>query len=272
MLTASPRRRLLRWGSWFAVLNAALLAVVGLRYLWHYSALQPSFAWIYAIPAFLGQMTALGYTPFLLLVPVIVLVPRPWVVLPLGVVLASAVLSFIVLDSLVFAENRYHLTVLTFVMLEPMTWAFLALYFLIGAAIEASIAAWVWKHSAHPPRFRVGRYLAVVLGSCFLVSHLIHAFADAHAYVPVTAFTRYLPLYFPLKDVRRLERLGLVDEARAREQRRVATLGPPPEGDLNYPRAPLRCQPPQPMLNVLLVVIDGLRADAVGTVGVEYYF
>jgi membrane-anchored protein YejM (alkaline phosphatase superfamily) len=155
----SARRRLLRWGSWFAVLNAALLGAVGLRYLWYYSALQPSLAWIYAIAAFLGQITVLGYTPFLLLVPVIVLLPRPWVVLPLAVVLASAVLSFIVLDSLVFAENRYHVGVLTFLLLAPLTWAFLALYFLVGVAIEAMLALWVWKRSAVPPRRRIGWYL-----------------------------------------------------------------------------------------------------------------
>jgi membrane-anchored protein YejM (alkaline phosphatase superfamily) len=37
----SARRRLCRWGSWFAVANAGLLAVVGLRYLWDYSPLEP---------------------------------------------------------------------------------------------------------------------------------------------------------------------------------------------------------------------------------------
>ena len=57
----SPRRRLLRWGSWFAVVNAALLAVVGLRYLWYYSALTPSVAWVYALVAFVGHLTALAY-------------------------------------------------------------------------------------------------------------------------------------------------------------------------------------------------------------------
>ncbi len=258
----SARRRLLRWGSWFAVVNAALLAVVGLQYLWYYSALTPSVAWVYAVLAYVGQFTALGYLPFLLLVPVMVLVPRPRVILPLSVFLASAVLSFLVLDTLVFAENRYHLNVLTFVMLELQTWAFLTLYFLLGLAIEAMLALWVWKRSAWPPRHRIGRSLALGLGTCFLASHLIHAWADAHNYVPVTAFTRYLPLYFPLKDSRRMARLGLVDEARAREHRLVAALGRPPDGELNYPRALLRCEPRRPMLNVLLVVIDGMRADA----------
>lgn len=129
----------------------------------------------------MGHLSALAYIPFLLLlVPVIVLIPRPRVVLTLGVCLASAGLSFVLLDSLIFAENRYHLSVLTFGLLEPQTWAFLAFYFLVGMAIEAMLAAWVWKRTAPHPTRRVGRYLALALGSCFLASHLIHAWAAAH--------------------------------------------------------------------------------------------
>ena len=258
----SARRRLLRWGSWFAGVNAALLAVIGLRYLWYYLALGPSVAWIYAVLAYVGQLSALAYIPFLLLVPVIVLIPRPRVILPVGVALASAGASILLLDTLVFAENRYHLSLLTFSLLAPRTWAFLALYFLLGMAIEASLAVSVWKRTARPPTGRVGRYLALGLGSCFLASHLVHAWAEARYYVPVTAFTRYLPLYYPLTDTRVQVRLGLVDRARAREHGLVTALGRPPDGVLNYPRAPLRCDPRFPALNVLLVVIDAMRADA----------
>jgi membrane-anchored protein YejM (alkaline phosphatase superfamily) len=258
----SARRRLLRWGSWFAVVNAALLAFVGLRYLWYYVALGPSVAWVYAALAYVGQLSALAYIPFLLLVPVIVLTPRPRVILPVGVALASAGTSLLLLDTLIFAENRYHLSLLTFSLLAPQTWAFLALYFVLGVAIEALLAVSVWKRTARPPTRRVGRYLALGLGSCFLASHLIHAWAEARYYVPVTAFTRYLPLYHPLAATGVQVRLGLVDRARALEHGLVAALGRPPDGVLNYPRAPLRCGLNSPTLNVLLVVIDAMRADA----------
>jgi membrane-anchored protein YejM (alkaline phosphatase superfamily) len=39
-------------------------------------------------------------------------------------------------------------------------------------------------------------------------------------------------------------------------------MGRPADGGLRYPLAPLHCDPPSPRLNVLLVVIDGMRADA----------
>lgn len=256
------RRRLFRWGSWFALVNAGLLALVGLRYLWYYALLVPSVAWVYAVSAFVGQMSAFAYIPFLLLVPLIALIPRPRLIVPLGVFLSSTVLSFLVLDSLLFADNRYHLSVLTFTLLAPRTWAFLGLYFIIDLAIEAMLALWVWTRTVDPPRYRFGRYVVLGIVGCFLASHLTHLWAEAHYYTPVTSFTRYLPLYFPLKNSRKLARLGLVDPARARERNLVASLGRPPSGELHYPRSPLSCEPRRPRFNVLLIVVDAMRADS----------
>jgi membrane-anchored protein YejM (alkaline phosphatase superfamily) len=56
--------------------------------------------------------------------------------------------------------------------------------------------------------------------------------------------------------------LGLLDRTQARQQSLVAALRRPPEGALNYPLAPQRCEPKKPLLNVLLVVIDAMRDDA----------
>ena len=258
----SARKRLCRWGSWFAVANAGLLAVVGLRYLWYYSPLEPVVAWAYAVIAYVGHLSALAYILFILLLPLILVVPRPRVVLPLGVALASAGLSFLLLDSLLFAENRYHLNVLTFTMLEPQTWAFLAVYFLVGLVIEAALARWVWARTAHPPTRPIGRYLALALVGCFVAGQFIHGWAQPRFYVPVTAFARYLPLHYQLVSTNLMVKLGLVDRARARELGVGAALRRSADSVLNYPLAPLHCDPPSPKLNVLLVVIDGMRADS----------
>src|SRR5438046_571991 len=118
----TSRSRLLRWANWFALVNAALLGIVGLRYLWYYSPLEPLVGWVYAGFAYTGHLSGLAYIPLFMLVPVMILIPRPRVVMPLAVVMSSVVLSFLLLDSLVFAENRYHLGVLTFSLLETTTW------------------------------------------------------------------------------------------------------------------------------------------------------
>ena len=259
----SSRRRLLRWANWFAVANAALLAIIGLRYLWLYVRLSPSVAWGYALLAYVGHVSALAYLPCLLvLMPVILLSPSSRLVVPLGVLLGSIGGGLLLLDSLVFAENRYHLNALTFMLLAPQTWGFLGLYIVVGVAIEGMLAAWVWQRTARPPARRMGRYLALALGACFVAGHLIHARAEARYDVPVTSFTRYLPLYYPLQATKLQVKLGLVDRARARERGVAAILGGRPAGELRYPLAPLRCEPRAPRLNVLLVVIDAMRADA----------
>src|SRR6266853_6223421 len=112
--TMTSRRRLLRWAHWFTAVHVGLLALIGLRYLWLYLRLSPTAAWVYAPLAYVGHIAVLAYLPiFLLVLPLILLLPRPRVVVPLGVVLASAAVGFLMLDSLVFAENRYHLGILT---------------------------------------------------------------------------------------------------------------------------------------------------------------
>src|SRR5262249_61199273 len=88
----AARRRLLRWGIWFALLNLGLLVLVGARYLWYYLTLGPSPGWIYATLAFVGQMSIFAYLPFLILVPVILLLPWPRLVLPVAVLFGTTVL------------------------------------------------------------------------------------------------------------------------------------------------------------------------------------
>jgi len=259
----SRRRRLLRWTNWFAAVNAALLMIVGLPYLWHYAALGHSVSWSYALVAYVGQLGALACIPLLVLLSAVVaLVPRARLVLPLGVACASASVALATLDSLLFSANRYHLDVLTLTLLEPRTWAFLGFYFLVALAVEAMLAAWVWQRTACPPTRRIGRYLAVGLAGFFVATHLVHAWAAAHYDVSVMAFTRYLPLFYPLRNAGLLTRLGLVDRATARERGVAAALQTPLVGELSYPLAPLRCGPRVAPHNILLVVIDAMRADA----------
>src|SRR6267143_311444 len=126
--TPSLRCRLLRWAHRFAAANVAILLLIGIGYVWRYSPV--GFAGgVYAAIAYLSHLTVLAYVPLVaVLTTAAVLVPRPKLILPIGVVLAAAGASVALLDSLLFVQSRYHLCVVTFTLLDPLTFVFLGTY------------------------------------------------------------------------------------------------------------------------------------------------
>src|SRR5262249_47222613 len=177
---SSARRRLPRWPIGFAPANAALFAIVGLRYLWLYSPLAPLPGWTYAGLAFVGHLSAVAYAPLVLLAPVMLLLPWPRLIVPLAVSLATILLSFLLLDSLVFAENRYHLGFLPFRLRAPRRGAFCFLCGSRGGGGGGLVALWVGRRIARPPPRRIDWYAPLALGVCLRASTPAPAWAGPH--------------------------------------------------------------------------------------------
>ena len=125
------------------------------------------------------------------------------------------------------------------------------------------LARWVWQRTARPPARRIGRYLALGLVGCFVAGHL-----DPR--VGRGALRRAGDLVHPLPAAL-LPAPGLAAAGAARPRRSA----PGARAQRSSPRSagarpascstrsrPLRCAPRRPLLNVLLVVIDAMRADA----------
>ena len=190
--------------------------------------------------------------------------PRRRAVVGLAVVTAAAMLTLLVLDANVFAEYRYHLDPLTAALFERTTWLATALQFLILLVFEtppgAAPRATGWRGG---PPGRPGRWLAAGLVTCWLAAQVIYVWADAVSYVPVTQFTRYLPLYFPLQARRRLARLHLIEPGTLRDERQLQRLdAAAAAAQLRYPLSPLSCGTGT-ALNLMVILIDGLRPDVV---------
>jgi hypothetical protein len=257
------RRALLRFAGWFTAVNVLLCCLVGLRYLFLYQWPDTALGVVYPPLAMLGNFTLLlALAMALALGPLVAVVPRRRAVTVVAVVVAAAALALLVLDSNVFAERRLHLSLLVAVLFEPATWIAAALIFAIALAFEAMLAAQLWRWLAARPAAG-GRWLALALAASWAASQALHVWADATGYAPVTRFTQMLPLYYPQTAKRQLARLGLVDPARVREASLLRRSAGTDEGELNYPLAPLDCAPPAEPPNVLWIVVDGLRPDAV---------
>lgn len=260
------RRPLLRWVGWFAAANAGLFALVSLRFLASYPFTGDPLGAVYGVLAWIGHFALLGALPAgLVLVPLAALLPLRGAVTGVAVALYGTALALLVVDTNVFAEQRYHLTPLTAVLFEPATWAFVALIAAFALAFEALLAGYVRRWVEGAPS-RGGRALAAALAGAWLGSQGIHIWADAIGHTPVTQLTRYLPAYFPIHAKRTLARWGLVDPAVVERQRLLRKAGAAAAGQLAYPLRPLDCAPPAAPPNVLVVLVDALRPDAIDPV------
>ena len=262
------RRELYRWAGWFGVANAGLYLLVALRYLLAWSWPDSALATLYAPLAVAGQVALLAIVlPFLILGPLIAAWPARRVVTAVAVFLATLGLVLLVLDTNLFVERRFHLSLFTIVLFEPATWVFTGIVFLIALAFETMLAGTLRNWLAGRPQPAGGRPLAAGLVACWLLSQGLHIWADAVGYSPVTRFTAMLPLYYPLHAKRTLAKLGWLDEERVRQARLLRQGSADAEGDLRYPLEPLRCAAPTGNTpNVLWILIDALRPDAIDPV------
>lgn len=263
--TTRPRRSMLRWLGWFGAANAGLFSLVALRYLLIYDFPNDALGNAYVALAFIGQFAALACVPmFIVLVPLALLVPSRKLIIPLGVLFMSVGLSLLFLDTNVFAEHRFHLSWLTAQLFETSTWIFTAILFLIFVLFESMLAGIIWRNFALAPGPRGGRWLAAALCGCWLGGTAIHVWGDAVGYTPVTQFTRFMPLYYPIHAKRDLARLGLVDPEQVRQQRMLRGSLDAAAGQLRYPLEPLACSAERSELpNIVVILLDALRPDAI---------
>lgn len=258
------RGTLIRWAGWFGAANALLFALAGFRYLLAFGWPDEPLALTYVLLAFVGQFALLGYLPLmLLLAPVALLFPRPAIVTTLGAVVAACGVSLVVLDSSVFTEYRFHLSALVTQVLDTSTWVLTGVVFIALLGFQLLLARMILKR-VQARRNLFGLPLALALVVVWCGGQGIHIWADATAYSPVTGFTRYLPLYFPMKAKRRLAALGWVDPARVEQRRLLRRAAAPDLGPLRYPLNPMECSAdPDQTPNIVMLVVDALRPDKV---------
>lgn len=262
--THTNRRQLWRWLGWFIAANVGLCCLLGLRYLFFYQWPESWTGLVYAPAAMLGNFAML-LAAALALLPGTLIVFRPLrrTAFAIAALIAALALTLLVLDTNVYAERHMHLSLLVAVLFEPATWIAAALVFAVALMFEGLLAGILWRWLAARPRAG-GRFIVLLLAGSWVGSQAAHIWADAVGFGDVTRFTQTIPLYYPQTAKRALAKLGLVDPERVRQaslQRRGAHRD---DGELTYPLAPVACRAPESApTNVLWIVIDALRPDAV---------
>lgn len=264
MVEGSSRRQLFRWMGWFAMANAVVLGLLGLRYFSGYVAGDSALAWVYLVTVYFAHHVMLAVFPlFILLTPLVLLWPNRKGVTATAVLVFALLIAVIMLDSLLWFESRFHLNALTMKILGWQSWFFVSVIFLIGLVFEFLLArrTWAWVESKS---HRQGRLLGWLAVFSVFISQGIYAWADASYYVPVTSIGQQLPVYKGFTAKKQFSRWGLVNPQQSRERevaRRLSQgLNTAADRVLNYPLNPMQCRPGSGK-NILLIMADAMRSD-----------
>lgn len=257
-----------RWTMWFLALNSCVLMLVSLNFLKAMTLPDSTFAKVFLALAYPGHFISLSFYLFPVIALIILMYPRRGVVFAVSMCLETSLILLVIVDSLVFAQYRFHLNGMIWNLLTsgavkdilPITtklWLVLATAITGILLIEWALAqaCWRWVHKGQK---RYGVVITALILSVIVSGHILHAWADANHFTPITKQVRYLPAYKPLTMKKLLVSLGLVKKQPDEEKLRSSG-----GSALAYPLETIHCSNDRPeKLNLLLIVVDSWRYDA----------
>ncbi|MEZ8285608.1 DUF3413 domain-containing protein [Vibrio splendidus] len=249
---------------WFILINAMLAILISIRCFEFFpiEAFTP-LSIIYAVSSVVGQIFLLTCLFGILLLPSKWLSQNKatWY----NAILASLLLVLLFIDTIVFAQYRFHINAVVvglilagdIVDFPLVTWAMATIGFLSVLLIELKLMKWIVNRGSVLPK-KLGRKITAIAVVTFLVANFIHTWAAANAFQPVSMVNRYIPLYYPLTANSLMKKLGWID-LDAVEQGKSLTKSQ--KGDLNYPLQPITTEQPQELKDIVLIVVDSWRYD-----------
>ncbi|HIB6834330.1 TPA: LPS biosynthesis-modulating metalloenzyme YejM [Escherichia coli] len=258
--------QMVSWGHWFALFNILLSLVIGSRYLFIADWPTTLAGRIYSYVSIIGHFSFLVFATYLLILfPLTFIVGSQRLMRFLSVILATAGMTLLLIDSEVFTRFHLHLNPIVWqLVINPdenemaRDWQLMFISVPVILLLELVFATWSWqKLRSLTRRRRFARPLAAFLFIAFIASHVVYIWADANFYRPITMQRANLPLSYPMTARGFLEKHGLLD---AQEyQRRLIEQGNPDAVSVQYPLSELRYRDMGTGQNVLLITVDGLN-------------
>ncbi|HFM4508045.1 TPA: LPS biosynthesis-modulating metalloenzyme YejM [Escherichia coli] len=257
--------QMVSWGHWFALFNILLSLVIGSRYLFIADWPTTLAGRIYSYVSIIGHFSFLVFATYLLILfPLTFIVGSQRLMRFLSVILATAGMTLLLIDSEVFTRFHLHLNPIVWqLVINPdenemaRDWQLMFISVPVILLLELVFATWSWQKLRSLTRRRRFARLAAFLFIAFIASHVVYIWADANFYRPITMQRANLPLSYPMTARRFLEKHGLLD---AQEyQRRLIEQGNPDAVSVQYPLSELRYRDMGTGQNVLLITVDGLN-------------
>ena len=288
----SHRHLLLRWALGFFFCNALFfcclqllnLATVSLPSLQQYYLPQVVMIWLYLISATVGFISLLMIVPGLLLtLPVIIVIPRRFVVFIWSSLIATGLIALFLADIYTYRQYRFHLNGVIWQMLfsparneifaASMAETITIVTAMLGIFLaQLVLAHLIWRHVNKHAYYRHSGTITTLILGCFCLSYLLFLTANSviiydqktmAGYNALSLKARAFPGFINSIVAILPAKYGL--DAFAKRGSGFVAQPPPNAQAPHYPLHPLHCSVPQKPLNVLLIVIDTWRFDVVKT-------
>ncbi|MCX8573420.1 MULTISPECIES: DUF3413 domain-containing protein [unclassified Gilliamella] len=252
--------QIVSWGHWFTLFNIFVVISLGSQYLIIADWPRTFMGRFYAIISAIGHFSFLTFITYLILLfPLSFFIHSARWHRILATIIATLGIALLLVDIDIFSHFRMHLNLSIWQLFTAQNATFLSSAFIIIPfilLIEILFALWSWKKlRSLNKRKRYAKPVVVIFILCFVFSHLIHIWADANFYRPITMQRSSLPLSYPLTARHFLERYGFMPENDYRT--RVSQEGNPFAIAIEYPLARLSYDEKQATQNILMIVIDG---------------
>lgn len=261
--------QMISWGHWFALFNILLALGLGSRYLFVTDWPASLLGRVYALVSLLGHFSFIVFAGYLLVIfPLTFVVMSQRLLRFISAALATAGLTLLLVDSEVLSHFHLHLNPVVWdLVVNPdqselsRDWQLMFICVPVLFLVEMLFGTWSWQKLRSLNRRRFGKPLAALFISAFFASHLIYIWADANFYRPITMQRANLPLSYPMTARKFLEKHGLLDQQEY--ERRLVQQGNPEAVAVEYPLSDLSYGDKGSGYNLLMIVVDGIRAKDV---------
>lgn len=257
--------QMISWGHWFALFNIIFAFILGSRYLFVSDWPASLAGRLYSFSSWIGHFSFIVFAAYLLIVfPLTFVVMSERLLRFLSAIIATAGLTLILVDSVVFARFHLHLnSVVWELVVNPdqsemaRDWQLTFISMPVIFLVEMLFATWSWQKLRSLNRRSFSKLLAGLFITAFFTSHLMYIWADANFYRPIMMQRSNLPLSYPMTARRFLEKHGLLD---AQEyQRRLVQQGNPEAVSVAYPLNNITFSDKGTLNNLLVITVDGLN-------------
>lgn len=188
--------------------------------------------------------------------------------------LSTLAIILLKIDSVVYAQFRYHLSPFVFSMVFGTKASDIFQFSgdtiftaAITMAVLLSFQFLMYKFAGKI--VRTGIKIRVKTISLFFVaslvfSHMVYAWASASYYRPITQIAQVFPLYHPLTANRFLRKYNIVNQEKLRKNRDLYAINH--SNSINYPLSPIISEKPGNQKNILIIAIDSWRFDCMDSI------